>query len=329
MSEEKCMYCLECSPLSPTTQPFSSSTTGTATLISLGCACKGSIGHIHLYCKAKFARFKTFSPSSTPRTREYYWTNCEICSMPLTNLDAVIDLARERHLQCLYHRYDSNVEENDVSKDGFWKELTMSACFFATAVVKKCKNYHVVSGGGGDDDDGKVIEEAVPFWIESCTMMSSTIQLLQQLSESPRQVALLWSADMKFVDCLYYVFQMMLGKVWSLEQNETAYNRAVELVKRYNLRFGSLAMCMIEMKKFAEDISIKTGYKRDKDGGLVLTPDETIQFDQLKAKVVQEMKLANAAAGAERHYFTNQLSCQVEFVNFETYGKHAEKESSK
>jgi hypothetical protein len=122
---------------------------------------------------------------------------------------------------------------------------------------------------------------------------------------------------------------MMLDEELSLEQNETAYNRMCELVKRYNLRFGTLAMGMIDMKKFAEDISIKTDYKRSEGGGLVLTSEETIQFGQLKAKIVQEMKLANAAGGAERHYLTDQLSRQVEFVNYETYGKHAEKETPK
>ena len=94
-----------------------------------------------------------------------------------------------------------------MSNESFWKELCMSACFFTTVVVKKCKDAVSVDEKAG-----------TPFWMESCNMLSSAIQLLHQLTDSPRQVALLWSAEMKFVDCLYYVFQMMIDKSTSFEE---------------------------------------------------------------------------------------------------------------
>lgn len=225
-----------------------------------------------------------------------------------------MDLARERHLQCLYHRYDA---EEGVSNEAFWKELCMSACFFATVVVKKCKDVTAL-------DD----ESEVPFWMESCNTLSSTIQLLQQLAESPHQLALLWSAEMKFVDCLYYVMQMKTGHSSSLEDIASAYDHACELVKRYNIRFGTLATSMFAIKKFAEDLK-QTGRKRNADGSFDMTVEEKKQFKQLQLKVIEEMGLANALGGAKRHCFSEQLSCQVEFVNYETYGKHAESNSVK
>jgi hypothetical protein len=41
----------------------------------------------------------------------------------------LIDLARERHLQCLYHRCDS------FENGAFWTEFTVRACFLCK--VKK------------------------------------------------------------------------------------------------------------------------------------------------------------------------------------------------
>ena len=311
MSDEpKCMYCLEYTP--QLSNPVSS-----PNLVRLGCACKGSLGLLHIYCKAKFARFKTFSSESTPRSREYYWTHCELCHEPLKNGERVIQLAKERSLQCLYYQYGI---EKDVSNEAFWKELCMSACFFATTIVKKCKGY------GKERDTVLYSKEEVPFWIESCNILSSTIQLLQHLNESTRQIAL-WSAEMKFVDCVYYVFQMMMDKSTSLEENELAFVEALKLLKRYKLCFSSLALSMFEMKKFAEDVNKKTGGKRDSKGCLMLTREETMQYDRLKVKIVEEMELANESGGADRHSFSEQLSCQVEFINFETYGKQEKADS--
>ncbi|KAL3798290.1 hypothetical protein HJC23_000204 [Cyclotella cryptica] len=277
----KCMYCLECHVQPPT--EFSS-----AKLLQFGCQCKGSMGMFHVYCKAKFARFKTFSTDS-PRTREYYWTHCEICDSPFRNNEAVIDLARERHLQCLYHKFDSRGLDDVASLE---RE-----------------------------------ESSVPFWVESCNTLSSTIQLINHLTESPQQVALLWSIEMKFVDCLYYIFQMMMDRSTTLEQNDEAYKKVLRLVSAYNIRFGMLALCMFQMKKFAEDLDKKANGKRDKNGNMALTRKETQHFEKLKKKIVHEMKLANDSGGPERHYFSHQLSYQVEFINFEIYGKGHKLES--
>ncbi|KAL7489069.1 hypothetical protein ACHAW6_014656 [Cyclotella cf. meneghiniana] len=300
----KCMYCLECDVRPPT--EFSSTK-----LLRFGCQCKGSMGMFHVYCKAKFARFKTFA-TNCPRTREFYWTHCEICKSPLGNNEAVIDLARERHLQCLYHKYDSN--GTGVSAEGFWMELCMSACFFATTIVKKCK----------DDGSSEREESSVPFWIESCNTLSSTSQLLQNLKVSPKQVAFLWCVEMKFVDCLYYTFQMMMDRSTTLEQNEEAYNKVIRLVLAYDIRFGGLALLMLQMKKCAEDLTKIKGRYRDANGKIILTRRETRIFDLLRKKIVQEMKSANESGGPERHFLSDQLSYQVEFVNFEIYGKRDE-----
>lgn len=335
-AEPQCMYCLESDPvieLVPSLLPFSSA----SALVHLGCDCKGSTGRVHIACKAKFARYKTHAAESTPRTREYYWTNCEICHGPMTNGDAVLQLARERHWQCLYHRRDDDSRYGEdgavVSREAFWKELCMSACFFATVIVKRCKDATVISNNNavGLAQSSSLGDNANkgPFWIESCNMLSSTIQLLQQLTPSPRQLALLWSAEMKFVDCLYYAFQMMMDRNTSLAENELVYNEAVQLVNRYNLRFSSLAISMFQMKKFAQDVSKSTGGKRDADGSLLLTSQESEEFQQLKKKIVKEMKLANSLGGDERHYFSRELSYQVEFVNYEIYRSSEEKRTDK
>lgn len=255
----------------------------------------------------------------------------------MTNGDAVLQLARERHWQCLYHRRDDDSRYGEdgavVSREAFWKELCMSACFFATVIVKRCKDATVISNNNavGLAQSSSLGDNANkgPFWIESCNMLSSTIQLLQQLTPSPRQLALLWSAEMKFVDCLYYAFQMMMDRNTSLAENELVYNEAVQLVNRYNLRFSSLAISMFQMKKFAQDVSKSTGGKRDADGSLLLTSQESEEFQQLKKKIVKEMKLANSLGGDERHYFSRELSYQVEFVNYEIYRSSEEKRTDK
>jgi hypothetical protein len=129
---------------------------------------------------------------------------------------------------------------------------------------------------------------------------------------------------MKFVDCIYYTFQMMMDRSTTLEQNEEAYNKVIRLVLAYNVRFGVLALNMFEMKKFAEDLNKKESRNRDANGKIVLTRRETRHFEKLKKKIIQEMKLANESGGPERHYLSDQLSYQVEFVNFEIYGKRDE-----
>jgi hypothetical protein len=246
---------------------------------------------------------------------EYYWMNCEICNSPLKNGEAVISLARERHILCLHEM--GEMHQAGISAGLFWKEMTMSACFFATVIVKKCK------------DSTSIPTAGVPFWVESGNILSSTIQLLEQRQSSPTQTALLWCLEMKFVDCLYYVFQMMMDQSSSLEENEVAFIEAVKLVKKYNLRFGILASSMFRLKKFAEDVVKKTGGKRDEKGTIVLTVEENVQFEEMKGMVSREMKAANEAGGAERHGLAEQLSYQVEFVNFDTYGKHVAEESRK
>jgi len=222
----------------------------------------------------------------------------------------------------------------------------MSACFFATVIVKKCKDASnactvTKSNAVGSNpsssasNDENANKEEGQFWMESCNMLSSTIQLLQQLTPTPHQLALLWSAEMKFVDCLYYVFQMMMDKCSvstsssSLAENESVYREAVALVKRYNLRFESLAISMFRMKKFAQDVFVNTGGKRDAGGSLLLSSQEWVEFQLLKKKVVLEMKLANALGGDERHYVSRQLSYQVEFINYDVYGRSEEKRSDK
>jgi hypothetical protein len=117
---------------------------------------------------------------------------------------------------------------------------------------------------------------------------------------------------------------MMMDRSTTLEQNEEAYNKAIRLVLAYNVRFGVLALHMFEMKKFAEDLSKEEGRYRDAGGKIVLTRREARHFEKLKKEIVQEMKFANESGGPERHYLSDQLSYQVEFVNFEIYRKRDE-----
>ena len=196
----------------------------------------------------------------------------------------------------------------------------MSACFLATCIVKKCKDFGKVTQLSKNTSE-QMIKTKVPFWIDSCNTLSSAIQLLRQLTPSPRQLALIWSAEMKFVDCLYYVFLMMIDQSTSIEENESAHHEVVELIEKYDLRFASLALSMIDMKKFADDVSKRTGDKRNAKGELMLGRCETEEFERLKVRIVREMKLANTLGGVERHCFSRQLSCQVAFVNHDIYGK--------
>ena len=194
----------------------------------------------------------------------------------------------------------------------------MSACFLATCIVKKCKN---AGKATTSSNESKQIKTNVPFWSDGCNTLSGAIQLLRQVTPFSRQLALLWSAEMKFVDCLYYVFQMMIDQSTSLEENESAYHEVVKLVKKYDLQFASLALSMMDMKKFADDVSKRTRNKRNAQGELMLSRCETEEFERLKLMIVKEMKLANEVGGVERHCFSRQLSCQVEFVNYDIYGK--------
>jgi DNA-binding ferritin-like protein len=121
---------------------------------------------------------------------------------------------------------------------------------------------------------------------------------------------------------------MRMDRSVSLEENEVAYVEVCGLVERYNLRFGTLALSMFQMKKFAEDMNLKSGVKRCSTR-LELTRAETEQFEQLKRKIVEEMKAARELGGEERKYFYEQLSRQVEFVNFEIYGEQQRSPDSK
>eukprot|EP01082_Thalassiosira_pseudonana_P007380 g6597.t1 g6597 contig23:840269-841303(-) len=324
-----CMYCHddECPTLNQT--PPSSTPTQTKLaitpppthLINLSCNCKGTItSTLHIHCKAKFAQFKTLS-SKNLRAREVVWMYCEVCHGALRNGEAVLSLAMERYRLSL-EMLDSCVGgEASAARDGEYDSDTcgdvplcclaehcMAACFLATNIVKKCKT-HVACHG----DDS--------FWQEGCRLLRSTIDTVSELPTSPHQIALAWSCEMKFVDCLYYIFSMGINCATSLKQTEEAFLAGVDLVRSYNIEFEHLALSMLRMKKFCADSAMNTKGKRDVDGKMILSSEEKKQFVEMKATIVEAMQNATVKGGKMAKLYAPQLSYQVEYVNWDTFGK--------
>lgn len=215
----RCMYCFE----EATADPPSCHS---ECLLHLGCLCKGTMGVIHIQCKAKFAHLKTLSTNDL-RSREYYWTHCEICSSNLKHEDGVMALARERHrLSTLQlSSGEGSTEEDEVRA---LIEHCMSVSFVATTIIKKFKQHDPYAGN------------ATAFGEVGIELLRTTIEKIRSLPPSLHRVALLWALDMKFVDFLYFFNCMIFDKSTSLQDNMIIYFDGVQMARSLHIGYEHL-----------------------------------------------------------------------------------------
>lgn len=282
----RCMYCFE-------------NETNSEKIVNLGCLCKGTMGMIHIHCKAKFAQLKTIT-SNDLRAREWIWTHCEICSSNLTNDDGLMALARERvRLSTMAH--DPEKARTATTGD---RELVecMAVSFLATIIIKKCKNHD------GTDK----------FWEEGLDLLHSTIAKFRALPTGPYKIWAVWALEMKFVDCLYFVQCRLFEQGASMKDNLLIYFDAIETARNYGIRFHDLFVSLLQMKKFFVDMPFKSraGIKRDENGELILSEQDSKRLRAIKKRILVATCDAALNGGCMlSRYVAEQLNLQVELVN--------------
>mmetsp|Transcript_8944 Transcript_8944/g.18613 ORF Transcript_8944/g.18613 Transcript_8944/m.18613 type:complete len:299 (-) Transcript_8944:3459-4355(-) len=285
---QRCMYCFEIE-------------TNVANIVNLGCLCKGTMGMIHVHCKAKFAQLKTTATSDL-RSREWVWTHCEVCSSNLTNVDGLMTLARER-LRLSTITYNSEIETTITGE----RELVecMAVSFLATIIIKKCKNHD------GTDK----------FWEEGLDLLHSTIAKFRALPKGPYKTGVIWALEMKFVDCLYFVQCRLFEQSANMKDNLLIYFDAIETARNYGIRFKDLFVSLLQMKKFFVDLPFKSviDSKRNENGELVLTEQESKCLRAIKKRILVAMgDAASNGGGILSRCVAEQLNLQVELVNMST-----------